>query len=121
MLTFQILDGGDAYYRPFEDRPMVIGRDPSADIQLTEVGVEKFHARIEVESGAGDSARCKIVCLAEDQTVRTALLVFAACVTLAAFTYLQEPRPNRLQPSSNGFYASVSRLVSRYRKPPGEA
>ena len=50
--------------------------------------------------------------LAEDQAVRSALLVFAAFVTLAAFTYLHEPRPSQWQqPAGEGFNARVSRLM----------
>ena len=57
MLTFQILDGGETFYRTLEGRSLAIGSDPDADIRLTEEGVAPHHARIELVTGKarGDS------------------------------------------------------------------
>jgi hypothetical protein len=53
--------------------------------------------------------------------VRTALLIFAAIVTLVAFTFLHESRPGRFRLANAGFNARFGRLLARYRKPPDKA
>jgi len=59
--------------------------------------------------------------LARDQAVRTALLILAAIVTLAAFTFLHEPRPDPDRPAGGRCDVGIGRLIARYRKPPDKA
>ncbi len=59
MLTIQILDGGDTFYRPLERRPLLLGSADDADVQLHEADVAPHHARIEPVEG--DPAGFKIV------------------------------------------------------------
>ena len=47
MLTLQILDGGDTFFRPLEGRSLTLGSHSSADVRLSEEGVSGRHARID--------------------------------------------------------------------------
>jgi hypothetical protein len=52
MLTLQILDGGETFFRPLDDHSIVLGSDPSCDVRLSEDGVAPRHARVEPLAGA---------------------------------------------------------------------
>lgn len=72
MLTIQILDGAETFFRPLEPRPggVTLGSSPDADIRLREPGVAPLHARIEpIESSDGE--HYKIVDLAAEHDAET--------------------------------------------------
>ncbi|MHC4850376.1 MAG: FHA domain-containing protein [Planctomycetota bacterium] len=69
MLTFQILDGGESFYRPLEGRGLTIGRAPGCDIQLQEEGVLDRHARVAV-AGEGEAITYWIQAASADAVVK---------------------------------------------------
>lgn len=60
MLTIQILDGGETFYRQLDRHAVTFGASERADVQLREGDVAPLHARIE-PIGDGPSAGYKIV------------------------------------------------------------
>ena len=55
MLTFQILDGAESYYRPLEGRALTIGASRRCDIRLQDSGVLDQHARVRVANTGADT------------------------------------------------------------------
>lgn len=52
-LTLQILDAGETFFRPLEERPLVVGSGDGADLRLSEAGVAPQHLRIEPDPEGG--------------------------------------------------------------------
>ncbi len=50
-LTLQILDAGETFFRPLEDRAITIGASDDADIRLVDERIAPLHARIEPLEG----------------------------------------------------------------------
>ncbi len=69
MLTFQILDGGESFYRPLEGRGLTIGTAAECDIQLQQDGVLDRHARVRVD-GTGAGASYWIQAASQDAVVK---------------------------------------------------
>lgn len=67
MLTFQIQDGGESFYRPLEGRPLTIGRAPGCDIRLQAEEVLDRHATVTV---GGDQQTCQIRAESEDAAIK---------------------------------------------------
>jgi uncharacterized protein YkwD len=60
MYTLQILDRGQTFLHPLDDRPLVVGSSPEAGLRLAEEEVMPQHARIE-----GTDGKLRIVAMAK--------------------------------------------------------
>jgi uncharacterized protein YkwD len=84
MLTFQILDGGETYYRPLDDRPVRIGVGAGADIKITGSEASGIHAVVEM---SGEYCVLRVAddadpVLVNDHEVREANLMLGDRITI---------------------------------------
>jgi Cysteine-rich secretory protein family/Inner membrane component of T3SS, cytoplasmic domain len=84
MLTFQILDGGETYYRPLDDRPVRIGTGTDADIHLNDPAVAPTHVVVEP---CGEQCKLRVVgdaaaVMVNDMAVREADLALGDRITI---------------------------------------